>query len=230
MRLRLLIATVFLVSFLLFVPVIAEAHRSGCHRWHTCPSDTGSYGSVTPTSSPTSVPAPPPASQPANPQPQSRPDNPARPKVDWHTYDTAPEFQDYWKRNGGLPTFGFAKTTSYRSNGWLAQIFERNRFELHPENRPPYNVQLGLLGEERLLQLGRVWQNEPQGTPQPSCQFFKETGHNLCEPFLSYWKAHGLEFDGRRGTSEAERLALFGYPITEATLETGADGVARLTQ
>lgn len=21
----------------------AEAHRSGCHRWHTCPSDTGSY-------------------------------------------------------------------------------------------------------------------------------------------------------------------------------------------
>ncbi|GEM_PF-1587825 len=22
---------------------IAEAHRSGCHRWHSCPSDTGSY-------------------------------------------------------------------------------------------------------------------------------------------------------------------------------------------
>jgi len=21
----------------------AEAHRSGCHRWHSCPSDTGSY-------------------------------------------------------------------------------------------------------------------------------------------------------------------------------------------
>jgi hypothetical protein len=21
----------------------AEAHRDGCHRWHTCPSDTGSY-------------------------------------------------------------------------------------------------------------------------------------------------------------------------------------------
>lgn len=22
---------------------VAEAHRSGCHRWHSCPSDTGSY-------------------------------------------------------------------------------------------------------------------------------------------------------------------------------------------
>ncbi len=21
----------------------AEAHRNGCHRWHSCPSDTGSY-------------------------------------------------------------------------------------------------------------------------------------------------------------------------------------------
>lgn len=27
--------------FMLYAP--AEAHRSGCHRWHSCPSDTGSY-------------------------------------------------------------------------------------------------------------------------------------------------------------------------------------------
>lgn len=25
------------------LPVPASAHRSGCHRWHSCPSDTGSY-------------------------------------------------------------------------------------------------------------------------------------------------------------------------------------------
>ena len=24
-------------------PTVSEAHRDGCHRWHTCPSDTGSY-------------------------------------------------------------------------------------------------------------------------------------------------------------------------------------------
>ncbi len=22
---------------------VAEAHRSGCHRWHSCPSDRGTY-------------------------------------------------------------------------------------------------------------------------------------------------------------------------------------------
>lgn len=26
-----------------FSVVIVEAHRSGCHRWHSCPSDSGSY-------------------------------------------------------------------------------------------------------------------------------------------------------------------------------------------
>lgn len=31
-----------LVSLMLSVPT-ASAHRDGCHRWHSCPSDTGSY-------------------------------------------------------------------------------------------------------------------------------------------------------------------------------------------
>ena len=29
------------VFFMLAAP--AQAHRSGCHRWHSCPSDSGSY-------------------------------------------------------------------------------------------------------------------------------------------------------------------------------------------
>ena len=32
-----------LLAGLLLVALAAEAHRSGCHRWHSCPSDTGSY-------------------------------------------------------------------------------------------------------------------------------------------------------------------------------------------
>jgi len=36
-------------------------------------------------------------------------------------------------------------------SGREAKIFERNRLEFHPENPAPYDVQLGLLGEERLL-------------------------------------------------------------------------------
>jgi hypothetical protein len=36
---------VLVVSLLLLAlfPVPAQAHRDGCHRWHSCPSDTGSY-------------------------------------------------------------------------------------------------------------------------------------------------------------------------------------------
>jgi hypothetical protein len=25
------------------LPAVSDAHRSGCHRWHSCPSDSGSY-------------------------------------------------------------------------------------------------------------------------------------------------------------------------------------------
>jgi hypothetical protein len=30
-------------SLMLLAPATASAHQSGCHRWHSCPSDTGSY-------------------------------------------------------------------------------------------------------------------------------------------------------------------------------------------
>jgi micrococcal nuclease len=33
----------FTSVLLLLFPSFATAHRSGCHRWHSCPSDTGSY-------------------------------------------------------------------------------------------------------------------------------------------------------------------------------------------
>ncbi|HEU4323269.1 MAG TPA: hypothetical protein VFS21_08945 [Roseiflexaceae bacterium] len=237
---RHLLATI--VIFVLAVAALsaappASAHRDGCHRWHSCPSDSGSYvcgdlgyDTYCPekrAKQPTAVPrAPaPPTAVPPTPVALGE-----RPAVDWRTYDTNPAFQGFWQGNSGLVVFGLAKTPAYQERGHVAQIFERNRLELHAENPVPYNVQIGLLGEERLLQLGRVWQNEPQGAPQQGCRFFAETGHNLCEPFLSYWRAHGLDFDGRRGTSEAESLALFGYPISEAVVETGADGGQRLTQ
>jgi hypothetical protein len=33
----------YLVLAIILLPFSASAHRSGCHRWHSCPSDTGSY-------------------------------------------------------------------------------------------------------------------------------------------------------------------------------------------
>jgi len=33
----------FVLSLLVLSVTSVYAHRSGCHRWHSCPSDTGSY-------------------------------------------------------------------------------------------------------------------------------------------------------------------------------------------
>ncbi|MFL5804575.1 MAG: hypothetical protein ACJ8CR_22865 [Roseiflexaceae bacterium] len=143
-------------------------------------------------------------------------------------------FAEYWRQNGGLAVFGLplgpARQEQVGGGTYMAQLFERNRFELHTENARPYDVLLGRLGDERLRQLGRDWQRAPKGQPKDGCQFFGASGHTLCEPFLSYWRAHGLEFDGGRGTSAAESLALFGLPLTEPRMETNSSGDTVLTQ
>jgi len=64
------------------------------------------------------------------------------------------EFLQYWRVNGGLAVFGFPISEPFQEVGkddgksYLVQYFERNRFELHPENQYPYNVLLGRLGIE----------------------------------------------------------------------------------
>jgi hypothetical protein len=85
-------------------------------------------------------------------------------------------------------------------------------------------VLLSRLGNDILQQSIRDWFAFPKGEPRPGCMFFEATGHSLCEPFLSYWRSHGLEFDGQRGKSEAESLALFGQPLSEPQIETSSDG------
>jgi subtilisin family serine protease len=138
-------------------------------------------------------------------------------------------FREYWRANGGLPIFGFPISEEFLERGddgrdYVVQYFERHRLELHPENPPPYHVQLTRLGDLLLQQSGRNWFALPKGAPKPGCQFFEATGHSLCEPFLSYWRANGLEFDRRPGKTAAESLALFGQPISEPQIETLEDG------
>src|SRR5829696_7316623 len=145
-------------------------------------------------------------------------------------------FADYWRQKGGLAIFGFplnaARQEQIEGKRYLVQLFERNRFELHPEKQRPYDVLLGRLGDERLRQIGRNWQNEPKVTAAPGdlCFLSKQTGHVTCSDFFIYFRTHGLEFDGKKGFSEAESVALFGLPITEAAQENGSDGRMYLTQ
>ena len=47
----------------------------------------------------------------------------------------------------GLP-LGDEQTETIEGTAYMVQWFERGRFELHPENQPPFNVLLGRLGAE----------------------------------------------------------------------------------
>src|SRR5258705_7968189 len=42
-RMRLVPAIALGLLLLVAAPDPSQGHRSGCHRWHSCPSDTGSY-------------------------------------------------------------------------------------------------------------------------------------------------------------------------------------------
>ncbi|NJM07597.1 hypothetical protein HC891_17560 [Candidatus Gracilibacteria bacterium] len=89
---------------------------------------------------------------------------------------------------------------------------------------PPSNVLLrGVLAFETLLAQGRA-ASFAAAAPQAGCRFFAETSQNLCEPFLSAWRAQGLEQDGQPGFSEAESLALFGLPLGSVQPEQLSDG------
>lgn len=142
------------------------------------------------------------------------------------------EFRHFWETNGGLQVFGYPisdESVEQTAEGsFTTQYFERNRFELHSDRQPPYNVLLGRLGDTVLQEQGTQWQMLPKATPQPNCEFFAATEHTLCEPFLSYWRNHGLA--DPQLDPYARSLALFGQPITEPHMETNSSGDTVMTQ
>ncbi len=68
-------------------------------------------------------------------------------------HSLCPPFRAYWERNGGLARFGYPisqPVTERNAAGFTGtfQWFERRRMEQHPENQPPFDILLGLLGNE----------------------------------------------------------------------------------
>jgi hypothetical protein len=118
----------------------------------------------------------------------------------------------YWERNGGLPVFGYPITPlrTETVEGWSGPVqwFERDRLEDHGRS----GVLAGRLGAQLLDLQGRPWQGlERPPAAQRGCRLFPETGHTLCGAFLNYWRDNG-------------GLERFGYPISEPTEETLANG------
>jgi hypothetical protein len=140
----------------------------------------------------------------------------------------------YWQSNGGLPVFGYPvlalapETNPDTNQTYLTQWFERERLEVHPENAQPYNILLGRLGVQRLQQLGRDWTTFPKANPG-AAHYFAVTGHAIAPQFWGYWSSNGLNL-GDAGVTQRESLALFGYPVSEAAMETNSSGDTVLTQ
>jgi hypothetical protein len=126
-------------------------------------------------------------------------------------------FLDYWNRYGGLAQFGYPLTEEFfepigaDNKMHQVQYFERNRFELHPENAgTQYEVLLGALG----LDFRKA---DSPASPMSNAQYFPETGHNLSGKFKEYWDTHG-------------GLFVHGYPITEPVMEKSTNGKEYLVQ
>jgi hypothetical protein len=124
-------------------------------------------------------------------------------------------FADYWSSHGGLAQQGYPITEPFEQVSdvdgkvYLTQYFERAVFELHPENQPPYNVLLSLLGTQAYKQ-----KYGPSGAPNQRASsdnplYFPQTGHTIGGRFRQYWEQHG-------------GLAQQGYPISDQFQEVSA--------
>ncbi|MGN6809934.1 MAG: DUF4232 domain-containing protein [Thermomicrobiales bacterium] len=96
---------------------------------------------------------------------QFHPADPAVSPIPGQTYfqatghHVAPDFFQYWQANGGLAQFGYPISEEIQEQledgqTYTVQYFERARFERHPENQPPWNIELGQFGRRALAEAG----------------------------------------------------------------------------
>ncbi len=150
------------------------------------------------------------------------PDQPDRRFFPETGHSLAYGFKAYWEASGGLPIFGypiseeFTERNADSGRDYIAQYFERAKFEYHPEFKDtPYAVELGLLGREATVaQRGdQPFQPVEGGSVRKgdALLYFPQTRHNVYDAFAAFWQANG-------------GLPIFGYPLSEAFLTTDASG------
>lgn len=130
-------------------------------------------------------------------------------------------FLGYWLGHGGLAVNGYPlgdpfEQTLADGRTYTVQYFERTRLEAHPEQTEiRYQILLGQFGRQIV---GGVPDAPTAPVPAtPGARYFPETGHNVAPAFLAYWEANG-------------GLAQFGYPLSEAFMETLEDGQPHTVQ
>ncbi len=152
-------------------------------------------------------------------------------------------FREYWEQQGGLYQFGyplapgFPEVAADGKTYWV-QYFERARFEWHPENPAPYDVLLGLLGNEITTTRRTVREAPFLARPRPAgCAATAETCATVTNSLWFAATGHHLGFaaghdaaSNMAGREIAQRwqsqgaLPVYGYPISEVFAELGYDG------
>jgi hypothetical protein len=147
-------------------------------------------------------------------------------------YCTGGRIREAWDSGGGLMVFGFPITSLQEEliegRPVKVQWFERARIELHPDNLPPYDVQIGRVGAELLAATPAA--RLPRTAIPGDCRAFPETGVSVCGEFLFAWLSGGVALDGDQAISDAESLALYGLPVGEPRTERLSDGQPYVVQ
>ncbi len=82
-------------------------------------------------------------------------------------------FPAHWNAFGGLARHGYPISEEFLEKSptdgkvYTVQYFERNRFELHPENQAPYDVLLGQLGRQIAIERGLKFDAAPRKEGAP---------------------------------------------------------------
>ncbi|HKP51130.1 MAG TPA: hypothetical protein VJ183_00615 [Chloroflexia bacterium] len=119
-------------------------------------------------------------------------------------------FLEYWKSHGGLMQQGYPLTNLVSEKSdldgktYTVQYFERAVFELHPENKPPFDVLLSQLGR---LQYARKYPNGAPAGPAASTVAQGQWGGKG----IGLWidgKSIRLDYDCANGTVNGTSIPL----------------------
>jgi hypothetical protein len=138
-------------------------------------------------------------------QPATYPDNRYFPNTKHNLHGA---FRRYWEQHGSIAILGYPITEEFvdvSTDGrpYTQQYFERARMEYHPQNAPPYDVLLGLMGVTSTE--GSSFPTATSTQSNNTTIYFPETRHSL-SLFRNWWTPNG-------------GLPVFGYPISEEMQE-----------
>jgi hypothetical protein len=100
-----------------------------------------------------------------------------------------------------MDRFGPAVTGELVEAGRTIQYFRNAYIETHLLSDGSRGARIGYI-DPRLYYATPGDQHFDRAGPSPGATFFPETGHNLSEPFLTFWRTNG-------------EVAELGYPVSE---------------